>query len=637
MQIELELLAPAKNKSIGIAAIDCGADAVYIAGPKFGAREAAGNSLNEIEELVIYAHKFGVKVYVVINTILYNNELDEAKEIITQVYKIGCDAIIIQDLSILKMDIPPIPIFASTQTNIRTVEQAKFLESLGFSRLILARELSTQQIEAIKKETNTDLESFIHGALCVSYSGQCYLSEKVAGRSANRGACAQACRSNYTLVDSNGEILKYNNKPLVKEMPILSLKDLNLSNNIPQLIKAGITSFKIEGRLKNESYIKNIVLNYRRIIDKFLETNNGYCKQSYGTCFKGFTPNPQATFNRGYTTLFINGERGSWQSGYGAKNLGEFIGEVENSGVNKYGQLYFSYNSKNKEINNGDGLCFVLKSGEIIGVRANSCNGKIVATTEKLSIPKNTKIYRNFNFSFEKEVENNTPDRKIEVSLYFWQENNKYKILAKTKEGVELPYTIDSKADTANNSDLAKANITNQLSKSTDIFTFSVKEINVKNVPFFSASTINGIRREIAQCLSEKISNIVKERSLKEQKEYLNKRKNSKPQIISNNLTYLANCSNTIVKSFYTSLGAKSIAPAYEIEMVKRAELMRTKYCIKYQLGLCPNFKQKWANDINYKNLLGYVSFKEPLYLLNGKNKLELSFNCKECEMVIIG
>ena len=311
MQIELELLAPAKNKSIGIAAIDCGADAVYIAGPRFGAREAAGNTLADIAELVDYAHKFGAKVYMVVNTILYEDELQQARETIIEAHKIGCDAIIVQDLAIMEMDLPPIELFASTQTNIRTPQQARFLESLGFSRLILARELSLEQIAAIKEATNVPLESFIHGALCVSYSGQCYLSQKITGRSANRGGCAQACRTNYTLADSTGrEVKDASGNPLAKDIPVLSLKDFNLSGYIPQLVEAGITSFKIEGRLKNESYIRNTVLLYRRKIDEFLKNNSRYKRASYGYCHGGFTPNPSATFNRDYTTLFIDGRRG---------------------------------------------------------------------------------------------------------------------------------------------------------------------------------------------------------------------------------------------------------------------------------------------------------------------------------------
>ena len=292
MQIELELLAPAKNRDIGIAAIDCGADAVYIAGPQFGAREGAGNPISQIAELAEYAHKFGAKVYMTVNTILYDHEIEEAADIIHQAYEAGCDAIIVQDLGVLAMDLPPIPLHASTQTNLRSTEQAIFLKDLGFERLILARELSLDQIAAIKDATQTDIETFVHGALCVSYSGQCYLSQKLTGRSANRGACAQACRSLYDLVDSNGKVL-------AKDTPMLSLKDFNLSNRIPELVKAGVTSFKIEGRLKNISYIKNIVRLYRTRIDEFLKENPGYVRASMGEIAGGFTPNANITFNRG--------------------------------------------------------------------------------------------------------------------------------------------------------------------------------------------------------------------------------------------------------------------------------------------------------------------------------------------------
>ena len=265
---ELELLAPAKNRDIGIAAIDCGADSLYIAGPSFGAREAAGNSVSDVAQLAAYGRKFGAKVYMVINTILYDNEIDKAVRLAHQAYDAGCSALIIQDLGLLKAGLPPLPLFASTQTNIRTAEQAMFLESLGFERLILARELSLEQIAEIRKATTIELESFIHGALCVSYSGQCYMSERVAGRSANRGACVQACRSKFDLKDGSGKIL-------LRDKALLSLRDLNLGDFIPQLANAGISSFKVEGRLKNISYIKNVVRFYRTLIDNFIEKDGG--------------------------------------------------------------------------------------------------------------------------------------------------------------------------------------------------------------------------------------------------------------------------------------------------------------------------------------------------------------------------
>jgi len=347
---ELELLAPAKNKDIGIAAINCGADALYIAGPSFGAREAAGNTIADLEELAKYAHRYGARVYMTLNTILFDSEIEEAVKLSFQAYQAGCDALIIQDLGLLKAKMPPIPLFASTQTNIRTVEQAKTLESLGFERLILARELSVLQIKEIREAVNTDLEFFIHGALCVSYSGQCYLSANATGRSANRGVCVQACRSKYNLIDSKGKVL-------VKDRALLSLKDLNLGDYISELANAGISSFKIEGRLKNISYVKNVVRYYRQVIDNFIasEGSSEYKTSSSGKIYGGFTPRPEMTFNRGYTSLFLTGERSEWQSRESAKHVGEYVGLVDQAGNDKNGNLRFSYKS-DKKIQNGDGL-----------------------------------------------------------------------------------------------------------------------------------------------------------------------------------------------------------------------------------------------------------------------------------------
>lgn len=639
MQIELELLAPAKNKSIGIAAINCGADAVYIAGPKFGAREAAGNSISDIAELVEHAHKFGAKVYMVVNTILYEHELQQARETIVEAHRIGCDAIIVQDLAILQMDLPPIELFASTQTNIRTPQQARFLESLGFSRLILARELSLGQISAIKEATTVPLESFIHGALCVSYSGQCYLSQKITGRSANRGCCAQACRSNYTLIDSTGKEVKLpDGTPLAKETPVLSLKDFNLSNHIPQLVKAGITSFKIEGRLKNESYIKNIVLLYRQKIDEFLRNNPAYCRASFGHCTGGFTPNPTATFNRDYTTLFIDGKRGNWRSRDGAKYLGEFVGNITGTGTNKYGQLHFTYKGNTgKVINNGDGLCFVTPKGEILGARANTCNGNMVATTEKLSVPAGSKLYRNFNIQFEKELEKNPPRRCIEVTVQVSSAESGYVVKGVTAEGIESIYTIEGKGDIAQNPSLALENIKRQLGKSTGIFNFTVGNIELDEVPFLPASQLNSIRRELAVLLEMQIAATVTDRRERDARAFVARKEQSMRLPANKGISYLANCSNSLSRGLYASLGAEEIAPAYELQETEQAELMRTKYCIKYEYGLCPNYKAKWGNDRSYRNNLGTISFSEPLYLLNGKNRLQLKFDCANCEMLVIG
>ncbi len=626
MSIELELLAPAKNKSIGITAIDCGADAVYIAGPKFGARESAGNAIEDIAELVDYAHKFGAKVYMVVNTIIYEQELEDVKSVIWEAYKIGCDAIIVQDLSLLKMDLPPIKLFASTQTNIRDVEQAKLLESLGFKRLILARELSLKQIKEIKNSVNVDVETFIHGALCVSYSGQCYLSQKLTKRSANRGACAQPCRSNYDLVDENGKVI-------VKNRSLLSLKDLNLSDRVEDLVKAGVTSFKIEGRLKNDSYIKNIVLHYRRELDRIISNNKEYCRASWGSIEKGFISDPNLTFNRGYTELFINEKRGKWLSEDGAKYLGEYIGNVEKSSVQSGGATNFIYKSKLKQrrVVNGDGLCFVTPKGDIIGARANSCEGSKINLLERLNIPIGSKIYRNFNVAFEKELQNSMPERLIYVDLTFMRDGDNCSILVNCVEGIDFKYNIEFPIQEAANLELAKKSMEAQLSKRVERFSFRFREFKGESTPFYPTSVLNGIRRDIASLLSQRLEEMRKKSAEQEQNlcEVSEDRSDvnreeivEDKRLINKNLTYLANASNDFSKQVYKELGYREISSAYELVPVSRAELMRTKYCLKYEFGFCP----KEGSNFNKK-----------LYLVNGNNKLELLFDCSKCEMLIIG
>ena len=647
MQIELELLAPAKNRDIGIAAIDCGADAVYIAGPQFGAREGAGNPMSEIAELANYAHKFGAKVFMTVNTILYDHELEDAAAIVREAWKIGCDAIIVQDLSLLKMDLPPIALYASTQTNLRTPEQAQFLESLGFERLILARELSLEQISAIKEATNTDIETFVHGALCVSYSGQCYLSEKLAGRSANRGSCAQACRSLYNLEDSTGRII-------LKDTPILSLKDFNLSERIPELVKAGVTSFKIEGRLKNISYIKNIVKLYREKIDEFLADNPQYIRASAGEIYGGFTPEPDLTFNRGYTEFFIDSQRGKWRSADGAKYLGEPVGKITRSGKERSGALQFTYSPYDgtTPIVNGDGLCFVTPKGEILGARANSCNGKNISTTERITVPENSKIFRNFNIVFERELEKNSPKRLIPVNLNIGLANGESVITAtwgrKNKQSAEsITLPLGEGLEPATNKELATNNLYTQLGKSTGIFKFELTGIDENvEIPFLPVGKINGLRREIASLIEKSIEDkYKKDKAEAEQKRSAERQERSNTDSNENyictplgkNLNYLANCSNRLSGEVYRERGACSIAPAYEIEQQENAELMRTKYCIRYELGLCPNYKERAKNDPTYVNRSGKGAPQEPLFLINGKSRLQLKFDCNKCEMVIIG
>ena len=393
---QLELLAPARDRLIGIAAIDCGADAVYIAGPRFGARQAAGNEMEEIRQLCEYAHRFGARIFVTLNTIIYDGELEEAWQQMLEVQDAGADALIVQDMAIVAMARDRgygLPLHASTQCAIRTPEQARFLESLGFSRLILERELSLEQIREIRAAVSCELEFFVHGALCVCYSGQCYLSEHIAGRSANRGACIQACRSRYDLLDGSGKVL-------VKDKALLSLKDYNLRNRLEELADAGITSFKIEGRLKNSSYVRNVVRDYSLAIDEIVGRRN-FVRGSFGSVTGGFTPDTTKTFNRGYTELFIDGRKGSWAAMEAAKSMGEEIGIV--TGLNRdKSQTSLKLINKSTNLNNGDGFSFVAADGSVCGFRGDVCSGNTIRSKCTTELYIGARIFRNIDIAFKR-------------------------------------------------------------------------------------------------------------------------------------------------------------------------------------------------------------------------------------------
>jgi len=619
---ELEILAPAKNIDIGIAATDCGADALYIAGPSFGAREAAGNSVKDIEKLVKYSHRFGTRVYMVINTILYDNEIEKARDLAAKAYDIGCDALIIQDLGLLKAGLPPTPLFASTQTNIRTSEQAKNLESLGFKRLILARELSLEQIAEIRSNTTVELESFIHGALCVSYSGQCYMSSRVTGRSGNRGECSQMCRSVWNLLDNKGEII-------VKERPILSLKDLNLSDYIPALARVGITSFKIEGRLKGESYVKNIVRFYRGVVDNFLESDKSYKASSFGKLYGGFTPRPESTFSRGYTSLFIDGERGEWNSGESAKSRGEYIGRVIKSKPDSRGNLSFRYDSQSK-IENGDGLIIIPRSGQPVGIRASSVVANEVFTNEKATIAAGSEVYRNYNQIFEKELQTNMPRRLITVKLNFERDPFYTEIIATSEDGRSCEVKIENSFDVARDQILAKEVLYRQLEKSAGIYKFEItsyKSVNANNedeLLFYPAAVLNELRRDVAGKL-DNMEIYDHKRDAVEERFSDKKIKPSADNIFKGRKAdYKDNISNALSRELYHELGAEITGDAFELSAPAGVELMRCKYCIKYELGTCPSEGSR-------------VKYNEPLWLENGGRRFKVTFDCKNCEMVIFG
>ncbi len=620
MHVQLELLAPARNAEIGIAAIDCGADAVYIAGPAFGARQAAGNSIEDLQKLCTYAHQYGSRIFVTLNTILYDEELEEAGQLLQEVAAAGADAVIIQDTALLalaeKNDIPShLELHASTQCAIRTPEQARFLESLGFSRIVLERELSLQQIQAIREAVQCELEFFVHGALCVCYSGQCYISEYISGRSANRGACMQACRSRYNLVDNSG-------KTLVRNKALLSLKDYKLIGNIQDLADSGICSFKIEGRLKNISYVKNVVRAYSMAIDTLVDQYPGrYVRASFGKVKKGFQPDLDKTFNRSYTSLFIDGQRGKWASMDAPKGMGEEIGKV--SFIRYLGKEEMEIIIRNKQdslkLSNGDGFSFYTDK-EIIGFRGDICHGNQIRCKRISELKTGIRLFRNFSTDFEKSLVSQPCQREMDVELQVSisapsTHTNDYILTAqaRTEDGRTASFSISS-AEAAKDTERMSQLIQTQLSKKSGIYSFHASlPTGSRTFPFLSSSALNSVRRELANLLDKKDCLKRPATVLTGKKEQI-----ALPDKV---ITYKQNISNHLASALMTKLGATEIEPAFEIAHQAKAELMRTKYCIRYELGICPHHQGAKESG--------------PLFLINNGQRFPLLFDCKNCEMVI--
>ena len=618
--MNLELLAPARDSQIGIAAIDCGADAVYIAGPQFGARQAAGNTIENIRQLCNHAHRFGARIFVALNTILYDDELEAAYRQMLAVQEAGADAIIIQDMAVLEMarkgigglyEPLHIPLHASTQCAIRTPEQAVLLESLGFSRLILERELSLEQIRAIRAAVSCELEFFVHGALCVCYSGQCYLSEKIAGRSANRGACIQACRSRYDLVDSSGKVL-------VRDKALLSLKDFNLRNRIEELADAGITSFKIEGRLKNESYVKNVVRDYSMALDTLVSRRGSeFSRASFGTVSGGFTPDTSKTFNRGYTELFLDGRRGKWAAMDSAKSMGEEIGTVRS--VSRDGILV-DFCKSGIILSNGDGFSFVAKDGSVTGFRGDVCSGNMIRCKSVQGTFSGAVLYRNISAAFEKEIDRQPCVREIsaEVRISFSCTDGLWSVSAEavSEDGRNAVLSVEAGDQEASNRERMAEMFRNQIGKTSGHYRFSLASIPSEgSMPFMSASALNGIRRSLAELLDKEVCN-KKEILLRDI--FAMKSSCSCPQ---KNLSYKYNVSNNLSESLYRSTGAETVEQAFELGHQHDAELMRTRYCIRYELGICPRHHKSKDSG--------------PLFLLNNGQRFALHFDCRNCEMTV--
>lgn len=672
---DLELLAPAKNIEIGIAAIDCGADAVYIAGPAFGARQAAGNSMDDLAALCRYAHKFGARVFMTLNTILFDDELNEAYSLMCQAEDAGIDAIIVQDLSVMRMaDGGPdgngrrigIPLHASTQCAIRDSEKALFYKQLGFSRLVLERELSLQDIRKIREATGCEIEFFIHGALCVCYSGQCYMSECISGRSANRGECIQACRSLYNLVDSS------TGKVLVRNKALLSLKDYNLLDRVEDLAEAGVSSFKIEGRLKNISYVRNTVTAYSRALDKLVVSHpDRYRRSSFSRIRGGLTPDLAKTFNRGYTELFIDGHRGMWSSMDTPKGMGEIAGVVKSivpCGKNEViitlkpnssaGSAPASKNSHNNSetasavsLSNGDGFAFTSGNGEIIGFRGDVCSGQTIRCKKVAGLSVGTLLYRNISATFEKTLAATNSERLIDVNVNVSLSgctNSVYILTAEalTEDGRKARISVNAGNESAGNVERMKSIISSQLSKTCGDFSFHANTFpdtefltigtEDGSIPFMSAAFLNDIRRRLSDEFGKEPAH---------SREMLNLRNiqspdNDNPQILNKfpsqqslsrersqfpprHLSYKFNIANKLAKEAYLSHGADSADSAYEIVHNEDAELMRTRYCIRYELGQCHKMKPKGT------------PFPARLHLENNGQVFPLQFDCSNCEMVV--
>lgn len=614
---KLELLSPCKNADIGIEAINHGADAVYVGGPLFSARAQAGNSLQDLERLAKYAHRFNCRVYLALNTILTDQQIPEAVKIANEAWNMGIDALIIQDMGLLMCDLPPIELHASTQCDIRTPEKAKFLESVGFSQIVLARELGLKEISVIHKTlSRSRIEFFVHGALCVSYSGQCYASQALKGRSANRGECAQICRLPFDLYDDDGQCL-------IKNRHLLSLKDNNQSQNISSLIASGVRSFKIEGRYKDMAYVKNTTAFYRKLIDEYLQNHSGYERQSDGTFSYSFTPSLEDSFNRGATDYFVNGRREKMSASDTPKNAGRTIGKVLSLRDRSF--LLKSHET----INNSDGLSYFTDTGELEGLLVNRAslideNLWEIFTREPVSrIPglrSGMEVMRNKDSAWIKRMKSNTALRQIPIRIEARVSQNTLQLDAFDHQGNHVSKTLRQSFEAANNPDKARQQILHSLSKlgGTEFVAEDIQIEDNHEARFLSVSIVNGLRRSLLEALSEKRSDLKR----------LSPVTNNGITYPVGEIDYRGNVANDKAREFYSKHGVKVTENAFELGSQREiVELMRCKYCIRYELGLCPKQAKERGERIK----------PTPLKLKHGKIELTANFHCKPCEMSING
>lgn len=614
----IELLSPAKDLTCGIEAINHGADAVYIGAPRFGARSAAGNTIEDIQSLCDYAHLYDARIYVALNTILKDEELEEAEKLIWRIYEAGADALIVQDMGITRLNLPSIALHASTQTDNRTPEKVRFLQEAGFKQVILARELSLEQIRSISGQTTVPLEVFVHGALCVSYSGQCYLSAALNGRSANRGECAQYCRLPYTMVDADG-------REIVVGKHLLSLKDMNRGDQLEDLLEAGVSSFKIEGRLKDVSYVKNITAWYRKKLDAILARHpDEYRRASAGRSVYTFEPVPEKSFNRGFTSFLLRGRTADITAFDTPKSLGESVGRVKELKGNSFTIAGLT------QLNNGDGLTFFNEKGQLEGFRVNRVEENRIFTLDKPTVSPKAPLYRNYDQEFEKVLAKPSAERKLSVRMEFADNPFGFTLCLTDETDARILLTQPFEKELARRDQTE--NIRTQLSKLGNT-SFEASEILVSlSDNWFVPSSVLAEMRRLG---IEKLLAAKRIRFQKEDVRYITER-DTRPaasttsliypecQYPEESLSYLSNISNNKAETFYKDHGVKQIDPAFELAPRRDVPLMFAKHCLRYSMGWCPvHQKQK-------------SPYKEPYYLLYKETRLRLSFDCKNCQMLVL-
>ena len=611
---KIELLLPAKDLSGGKTAVNHGADAVYTGAPAFGARQAAGNSLQDIEALVRYAHLYGSKVHVTVNTLLYDNELEAARKLIWKLYNIGVDAVLVQDLGLLKLDLPPIALHASTQCHNHNLERIQFLEKLGFTRVVLARETDLTTVQQIHSQTNIELEAFVHGALCVCYSGQCYISRMMTGRSGNRGECAQICRTRFDLQDSNG-------KTLIHNKHLLSLKDMCRADYLEEMLAAGIVSFKVEGRLKNESYVKNVTAYYRQRLDAILDGNPEYQRVSSGTTRFFFTPDLRKTFNREYTPYFIDGQRETMASFDTPKAIGEFVGYLKQIG-GKYlfeglGMRQKAIGKRQQTIVNGDGLCFINEQGDLEGFLVNRVEENRIYPQKELSKFHEVKLYRNIDKAFEKVLSGKTAERKISVDVLFEELTDGVRITFTDEDGCEVSVTENIELTAAQQPEKMAETLRTALSKLGGT-PFEARTITIpKCTAFLRAGFINELKNRVVELLTAERIRHFRPQDLT--RSYM-------PEPLFQKADYLRNITNEKHKAVYADFGATEFEYGLDkTEAYTGKAVMTCKYCLRYELGWCR------------KNPDAAKAPKDPLFLVSGKRRFRLEFDCGWCVMKVMG